>query len=421
MKSLYAFVVAVVAVVSPLVLASSTARRARATHAAPVRTYADCQRKTWRPLQGCPPGTLFVSQNSSRVSFTTIQSAIDSLPHDNSSQVILVAPGTYTEQLNVTRPRPLTLLGMSDAPSQGKAYADVTSDTDHRNEVQVVWAAGNTDNTGKLVDNAITSVLTVAPTWNASLTGTGPTGFAVPADTPFGSADFRAYNIDFRNTYALEAAGPALALTVGYANAGFYACGFYSYQDTVYVGKLGNAFFYDSVVAGQVDFLYGFGTAWVERSTLALRNCGGGITAWKGTNTTFTNKYGVYVASSRVIAANDTIAAEIAGQCALGRPWNAQHRSIFLNTYLDASIKPEGYIEWGDTDPRYGNTTFMAVYDDNGPGYDVEAMKAGNVTIVLDSEVVEPYRSPAGVFITPEGATGNVLWIDGEALASKGI
>jgi hypothetical protein len=69
-----------------------------------------------------------------------------------------------------------------------------------------------------------------------------------------------------------------------------------------------------------------------------------------GTNTTFENKYGVYIHNSVVRKANYTL--EIEGECALGRPWNALHRSIFANTYLDASISPSGYIEWGPTDPR---------------------------------------------------------------------
>jgi hypothetical protein len=55
----------------------------------------------------------------------------------------------------------------------------------------------------------------------------------VPANTPFGSIDFRAYNIDFINDYKNYAAGPALAVSISYANAGFYFCGLYSYQDTV--------------------------------------------------------------------------------------------------------------------------------------------------------------------------------------------
>jgi hypothetical protein len=58
-------------------------------------------------------------------------------------------------------------------------------------------------------------------------------GNLVPKDTPFGNVDFRAYNIDFINDYKNYASGPALAVSVSYANSGFYFCGFYSYQDTV--------------------------------------------------------------------------------------------------------------------------------------------------------------------------------------------
>ncbi|ORY64824.1 pectinesterase [Pseudomassariella vexata] len=405
------------AVLTAVLHMTSAASGTKSTH--PAKTYAECQRRTYKPLSGCPSGTLFVSQSSFAANFTSIQSAIASLPNDNSSHTILIAPGNYTEQLNVTRPGPLTLLGQSDDPYRGISYgASVSSDTDRRNGVQVLWAAANTDSTGQLMDNANTSVLTVAPTWNASLTGSGPTGFPVPADTPFGSSDFRAYNIDFRNVYSLQAAGPALAVNVAYANAGFYGCGFYSYQDTVYIGKLGNAYFYDNVVAGQTDFLYGFGTAWLERSTLALRNCGGGITAWKaGTNTTFINKYGVYISDSRIIAANASIAATIAGKCALGRPWNSLHRSIFMESYLDGSTLPAGYIKWGGTDPRYSNNlTLMAVYNDYGPGYNVSAMKASNVTVVLNDAGVVQYQSPADVLSNPDGSITNVSWIDATGL-----
>ena len=128
---------------------------------------------------------------------------------------------------------------------------------------------------------------------------------------------------------------------------------------------------YGSVVAGQTDFLCeylfstivqcgcssalimlvdGFGTLWIEKSRLLLRSCGGGITAWKGTNTTFENKYGVYIHDSDVVKANSSL--EIQHKCALGRPWNAQHRSIFSGCYLDDSILPAGYIEWSASDPR---------------------------------------------------------------------
>lgn len=113
---------------------------------------------------------------------------------------------------------------------------------------------------------------------------------------------------------------------------------------------------YDCEVAGQTDFFYGFGTCWVEHSNITLRGCGGGITAWKGTNTTFENKYGVYIHDSAVRKANSSL--EIEGECALGRPWNALHRSIFADTYLDDSIRPSGYIEWGATDPRVNQSMY---------------------------------------------------------------
>lgn len=264
-----------------------------------------CQYPTQNPLSGCPPNTLLVGATAK---YTTIQSAILSLPHNDYPYNILILPGNYTEQLNITRSGPVTLLGQTAFPT------NLT-----KNSVNVVWhQATGTASTGTL-DNAFTSTLTIAPTLNSSLTGSGPTGNTVPADTSFGNSDFRAYNLNFVNDYLPYSAGPSLALSVSYANAGFYYTGFYSYQDTIYIGKLGNAYFSRCEIAGQTDFLYGFGTAWIQSSRLSLRGCGGGITAWKGTNTTWVNKYGVYISESVVEKANSSLSIE--GKCALGRPW----------------------------------------------------------------------------------------------------
>ena len=227
----------------------------------------------------------------------------------------------------MTRAGPVYLLGQTaNIKDQGS------------NTVNVIWAA--VAGTG---DNAYTATLTVAPNLNADLTGSGPTGFAVPPDTPFGNTDFRAYNLNFINDFAPYSDGPSLALSMGYANAGFYYCGFFSYQDTVrvnllifssnsrmqiYVGKIGSAYFSRCAIAGQTDFFYGFGTAWIQSSDIQLRGCGGGITAWKGTNTTFSNKYGVYITDSNIHKANSSL--NIAGKCALGRPWVRLSRYVPL-------------------------------------------------------------------------------------------
>ncbi|KAF1974912.1 pectin methylesteras-like protein [Bimuria novae-zelandiae CBS 107.79] len=366
-----------------------------------------CQNPTHDPLKGCPKHTLLVASGSSNATakkntFSSIQSAVLSLPHDNSTQYILILPGQYTEQVNVTRPGPLYLLGQtSDAESLG------------RNTVEVVWHNATGSATTGSYDNAYTSTLTIAPTFNSSATGSGPTGNPVPEDTPFGNFDFRAYNLNFTNDYLPYAAGPSLALSTSYANTGFYHCAFKSYQDTIYVGKLANSYMSKCEIAGQTDFLYGFGTLWIEDSDLLMRGCGGGITAWKGTNTTFENKYGVYIHDSNVVAANSSVAPSMVLKCALGRPWNALQRSIFANTYLDESIRPSGYIEWSTKEPRVNNFTFMAEYKTYGPGWNRTGRIEGNVTRILTETQWQPYSSPSKVFqFFKSGKTGNTAWLD---------
>lgn len=47
------------------------------------------------------------------------------------------------------------------------------------------------------IDDAQSAMLLVAPSFNASLIGAGPTG--APLQPLFGNVDFKAYNIDFQN------------------------------------------------------------------------------------------------------------------------------------------------------------------------------------------------------------------------------
>jgi hypothetical protein len=178
-----------------------------------------CQRPGNVELRGCPKNTLVVGPSGH---FASIQQAILSLPENSDSYVVLIQPGNYTEQLNITRPGPLTLLGVTASPNDKAG-----------NQVNVIWHNATGTATTGTYDNAYTSTLTIAPTLNSSFTGTGPTGFAVPADTPFGNSDFRTYNLNFINDYLPYAAGPSLALSLSYANGGFYYTRFLSYQDTV--------------------------------------------------------------------------------------------------------------------------------------------------------------------------------------------
>ena len=138
---------------------------------APEFNRTACQLPTTNPIQGCPAGTLLVGPSGS---YKTIQSAVAALPNNTLPAVILIQAGSYTEQVNVTRAAPVFLLGQtSNTKSQ------------YENRVNVIWRA--VAGTG---DNAFTATLTVAPNLNADLTGSGPTGFAVPPDTLFGEHRF---------------------------------------------------------------------------------------------------------------------------------------------------------------------------------------------------------------------------------------
>lgn len=127
-------------------LSLTTAVRADANTAAPypATTFAECQKKTADPLQGCPNGTIYVSLNDTNADFNSIQSAIASIPNDTVSYYILIAAGNYVEQLNVTRSAPLYLLGQSNLPSQGKTYAaDVSYNKTVQNDVQIWYNSAN--------------------------------------------------------------------------------------------------------------------------------------------------------------------------------------------------------------------------------------------------------------------------------------
>jgi Pectinesterase len=149
---------------------------------------------------------------------------------------------------------------------------------------------------------------------------------------------------------------------------------------------------------------------------LQLRSCGGGITAWKGTNTTYVNKFGAYIVDSTIKAANSSIEAEIKGKCALGRPWNELDISIFARTYEDASIESSGFTDWLDSGVQnyVPGVTFQAEFETYGPGWNETGRIEAGFDTLLNKTTWELYDEPAKVFQFGygNGSFGNVNWID---------
>jgi len=89
------------------------------------------------------------------------------------------------------------------------------------------------------------------------------------------SSNFKAYNINFKNTYGVGA--QAVAVTANGEKQGFYACGFYSYQDTLYA-KAGLQYYSNCYIEGAVDYVFGNAGTWFGECTMASIG-GGAITA----------------------------------------------------------------------------------------------------------------------------------------------
>jgi len=54
----------------------------------------------------------------------------------------------------------------------------------------------------------------------------------------------------------------------------------------------------------------------------------------------------------------------------------------------------------------------MAEYNSSGPGFNLSARIAGNLTLEFTASQARTYRTPLDVFMTPDGAQPDISWID---------
>ncbi|CBQ73920.1 conserved hypothetical protein [Sporisorium reilianum SRZ2] len=317
------------------------------------------------PLAGCPRGTVFVSQKHPNAAFRTINAAVSALPDDGSTRTVLIDEGMYYEKVVVSRISPTIFAGIT--PNVRDPLA---------NRVRM-WQSSyvNQSDAHSTLRNCDAVVLGV---------GTG---------APVGSADFKAYNIDFVQRQFFEGQevtqyqlGPAAALCVQRSNASFYGCGFASYQDTLYVGDGAQAFFFASVVRGMTDQLYGSGKAWFERVKLLSRACGGGITAWRGDPAD--PSVGVYVSNSHIDRSDDASTLKnLTARCHLGRPWNVYSHATYLNTTMSDIVNPDGFRVWGQFQSNFDpKLTRFAEYASSGPGGNLELRNTTLERILTEHE-----------------------------------
>jgi pectate lyase len=283
---------------------------------------------------------LFVAQDNSG-EFTTVQAAVDAIPDGNSSRaVIVVRPGTYREVLNVPSSKPYILL---------------------------MGATGNPRDVVITYDNA-----SGTPKPDGSTYGTSGS-----ATVTISGHDFEARNLTFENSFD-EKGHPeiksqqAVAVKTQADRLVFDNVRFIGNQDTLYVnspavGAAARHYFRGCYIEGDVDFIFGRGTAVFDRCVIRALSRGsatnnGYVTA---ASTPDTQKYGFLITRS-------TILSDAPDQSFyLGRPWHpggdptALGQVLIRDSWLAAAVKT---APWTDMSGFSWREARFAEYNNSGPG-----------------------------------------------------
>jgi PelA/Pel-15E family pectate lyase len=247
----------------------------------------------------------------------SVQAAVDRVPESNRKRVVIrIRPGVYTEQVRVPASKPY-----------------------------ISFIGGSAEKT-KI-------------TFNLSNKAAGSTSASY--SVYIGGHDFHAENITFENSFGTGS--QAVAVLVEADRAVFRNCRFLGWQDTLYA-KNGRQYYRDCYIEGHIDYIFGQAAAVFENCRIHSKGDG-------------------YIAAPMRFAAdepsgfiflNSTLTAENTEKGVyLGRPWRDHGRAVFINTKMDAAIRPEGWHHW---EPHREKTAYFAEYGSTGKGANSDARVA---------------------------------------------
>ncbi|WP_203917878.1 pectinesterase family protein [Rugosimonospora africana] len=284
--------------------------------------------------------TVVVAGNGSG-DFTSVQAAVDAAPSGNTHRyTIRIRPGTYKELVTIPADKPyLSFVGT------GRRASDVVITYDNANG-------------------------TPKP-------GGGTYGTSGSASVTIDGNDFTARNLTFSNSFD-EAAHPeitsqqAVAVLTHADRLVFDNVRFLGNQDTLYVNSpaattVSRAYFRSCYVEGDVDFIFGRGTAVFDHCHVNSLDRGsatnnGYVTA---ASTDISNPYGFLFYRCTLTS------AAAAGTVYLGRPWhpsgdpNALGQVVYRESTLGAQIQS---APWTDMSGFSWKDARFAEYRDRGPG-----------------------------------------------------
>ncbi|KAF3967114.1 hypothetical protein ACB098_10G067000 [Castanea mollissima] len=263
--------------------------------------------------------TISVSQNGTG-DFKTIREALNSIPLYNTRRLILVIkPGVYREKITIPRTLPfVTFLGDANDPP----------------------------------------TITGNDTASVARRDGSPIGTFQSATVSVDANYFVAINMKFENTAPHEIGSigeQGVAIRISGTKAAFYNCSFYGSQDTLYDHK-GLHYFNNCFIQGSVDFIFGYGRSLYENCNLnSIAKKVGSLTAQKRTNSSLESGFSF----------KDCVVTG-SGQVYLGRPWGDYSRVVFSYTFLDKTVLPQGWSDWGNQKRDF--SLYYGEYKCSGPG-----------------------------------------------------
>lgn len=203
-------------------------------------------------------------------------------------------------------------------------------------------------------------------------------------DTP----DFTARHLTFQNDAGYgHTVGQALALYVDGDRCYFEDCAMLGSQDTLFDAPLpldpvkpngkgpgehkprirGRHLYRNCFLQGDVDFIFGSGTAYFEECTIFSKKPGD-----RSPEDRDTSVYGYVTAASThpefpygyVLHKCKLTSDCPKGSVYLGRPWKEWAKTVFLECELGEHIHPQGWLDWGKTHGHF----YYGEYNSYGPG-----------------------------------------------------
>ncbi|KAH7436692.1 hypothetical protein KP509_05G031400 [Ceratopteris richardii] len=260
--------------------------------------------------------TIYVDQRG-HGQFKSVQAAVDSVPINNNQWVqIQIGPGIYYEKVAIPYNKPFIVF-------QGAGMTEtVISWKDRANNFGTANSATFSANAPRFIAKGV--------------------GFRNAAPPPSPGA------------YG----GQAVAVLLNGDMMAFYECGFYGAQDTLF-DYYGKHYFKDCYIEGSIDFIFGHGQSLFKGCHLVVTAQSGYISgSITAQNRKDPQDQGGFVFLSCTIMGT--------GYVYLGRAWGAYSRVVFLYTYMNNIIVPDGWYDWGQ--PSRERTVFYGEYKCSGPG-----------------------------------------------------